>query len=176
MAAKKTQVPTEQKPVLGLDDDEVKSDRIYFRNDSLTFSVSEKAAVISKLLTSIMVDTNSGRSENNPLVFNVEHGSDEIFKFIQIYMEYFEGKDESEPPPKPLPSNTHISAIFQDEYHIFSNIVKENDTLKVKLETLNKYIIVAIYFDIKNLPTKLSAIVASLIQSKTLTQLKNLLS
>jgi hypothetical protein len=118
---------------------------------------------------------NNGRSEESPLVLNVEHGSDEIFAFIQSYMEYFEDKDESDPPPKPLPNNTHISAIFQDEYTIFSNIVKENDTLKVKLETLNEYIIVALYFDIKKLSTKLAAIVASLIQPKSLTQLKNLL-
>jgi hypothetical protein len=181
MATKKTQPPTESiriTEVLGLDVDE-KTDRIYFRHiDGTTvFSVSEQASTISKLLTSTMVDSkdSDGRSIDTPLVFNVDHGTDEIFAFIQSYMEYFEGKSETEPPSKPLPNNTHISVIFQDEYELFSDIVPENDTLKVKLETINKYIITALYFDIKNLATKLAAIVASLIQSKSLTQLKNLL-
>jgi hypothetical protein len=167
-----------QTKVIGLDVDE-KNDRIYFRhvNGTTIFSVFEKAAYISKFLKSSMQDSKDthGRSKDNPLVFTVEYGTDKIFKFIQNYIEYFDGAKESDPPPKPLPINTHISAILHDEYEIFSDIVKENDTLKVKLETLNKYIIVALYFDIKHLSTKLASIVASLIQSKSLTQLKNLL-
>jgi hypothetical protein len=172
---KQTTIPEE---VLGLDNEE-KNARVYFRHVTGTnvFSVSEQASTISKFLTSAMDDGNdiNGRSKDQPLVLTVDHGSDENFAFIQRYMEYFEDKVESDPPPKPLPNNTHISAIFQDEYKIFSDIVKENDTLKVKLETLNKYIIVALYFDIKKLSTKLAAIIASLIQPKSLTQLKNLL-
>jgi hypothetical protein len=176
MTSEKKQVSSEE--VLGLDVGETHID-IYFQcaKGTNVFSISEKASSISKFLTSAMADGNdkNGRSKELPLVLNVEQGSDEIFAFIQNYMKYFEDDDESDPPPKPLPNNTHISAIFQDEYKIFSNIVKENDTLKVKLETLNRYIIVALYFDIKKLPIKLAAIVASLIQSKSLTQLKNLL-
>ena len=179
MSTKKTQKPTEQAEVIGLDEDE-KTERIYFSHISgnTVFSVSEKASSISKFLNSFFIaDSNDsdGRSKNKPLILKVEHGSDEIFEFIQTYMEYFEDKIESDPPQKPLPNNTHISAIFQSEYEIFSGIVTETDSLKIKLETLNKYIIVALYFDLKKLSTKLAAIVASLIQSKSLTQLKNLL-
>jgi hypothetical protein len=170
-----TLIPEE---ILGISENDENS-RVYFRHASGTtvFSVTQQASIISKLLTSTMLDSNDidGKSEDNPLVFNVDNGTDDIFEFIQSYMEYFEGKTESNPPPKPLPNNTHISAILHDEYILFSDIVNENDTLKVKIETFNKYIIVALYFDIKHLATKLAAIVASLIQTKSLTQLKTLL-
>jgi hypothetical protein len=163
---------------IGLDEDE-KTARVYFRHieGTIVFSVSEQASAISKLLTSIISESDDlvGRSEDNPLIFNVAHGTDEIFTFIKNYMEYFDGVAESDPPQKPLPDNTHISAIFRSEYKLFSDIVKENDTLQHKLQTLNKYIMIALYFDIKNLSTKLAAIVANLIQSKSLSQLKNLL-
>jgi hypothetical protein len=164
--------------VMGLDEYE-KTESIYFRHiDGIkVFSVSEKASVISELLTSTMVDSkdSDGRSIGKPLVFDVDHGNDTIFEFIQSYMEYFEGKDESDPPVKPLPNNKHISLIFQDEYKIFLDIVKEDDTLKFKIETINKYIMTALYFGLNKLSNKFVAIVASLIKSKSLDELKNLL-
>jgi hypothetical protein len=164
--------------VTGIDEYE-KTESIYFRHIDGTkvFSVSKKASVISELLKSIMVYSkdSDGRSIDLPLVFDVYHGNDTIFEFIQSYMEYFEGKDESDPPVKPLPNNKHISLIFQDEYKIFLYIVKENDTLKFKIETINKYIMTALYFDLNKLSNKLAAIVASLIKSKSLDELKTLL-
>jgi hypothetical protein len=157
------------------------SETVYIKHKDNThiYEIPYTAAKHSKLLYEFIIDTNPnesyGKIMSNPFIINIQN-SFEIFslEFIVKYMKFYDNKKETLAPEAPI-KHLHISLIIGDDYILFDNIYNINDTLKEKIIKLNDIIVASLYFGIKHLHKKLSAITASLLINLDIDELKKLI-
>lgn len=162
-----------------LDDDE-KTDRMLWIkhiNANKCYAIPCKYATISKKLQYIIDNNNAddtyGFVENNPIIVENTVNMD-VFEFIIKYIMLSESK-ESASPEKPL-KNVDMSVILGPEYVLFTSIYDSDTPLSSQLESLNNYIMGALYFEFQYLHEKICAIISSFFKGKPLEEVKAMLN
>jgi hypothetical protein len=148
---------------------------IYVKHTNTIYTISYKGAQkltnIVDLISEVPSSEKYGISKNNPI--KTDAIKESTIPFIIKYIEYFTDKDETDPPEKPLPK-VHISVIFGDEYKLFKDIYKNDDSLDDVLTTVNNLIDASLYFGFKKLHIKLCAIIASILIDSDINDVKQL--
>lgn len=146
-------------------------------DDEKVWSLTSGSATHSVLLKeSIICNHNNdsyGTTKTNPMIINTIKSK--TLPFIIDYMNFYDGKIEKGPPEQPIKS-IHLSVILGEEYHLFTSIYSETDTIKSKILKLNDHIESALYFNIQHLHKKLCAIIASILKELDITEIKKLAS
>jgi hypothetical protein len=163
--------------ISGLDeDDEVLMRTVYIKheNDPTVFIIDGTSARLSLLLRESILNVGNvelyGLTEDNPMVISAI--ATFTMPFIAEYMLAC-GDDEPEAPEAPL-QNVHISGILVDEYKMFARIYDEDGPLKATVTHLNDYIQASLYMGLKELTRKICAIIANLLRSKSIEEIKTL--
>jgi hypothetical protein len=112
-----------------------------------------------------------GTTESNPM--SIDTIKPYTLPFIVSYMNFYDGTPEKNPPEKPIKS-IHLSVIFGDEYHLFTSIYSETDSVKTKILKLNDHIEMSMYFKLQIVCDKLCSIVASILKELDITSIKKL--
>ena len=159
--------------IKSLDDDEMQS------NNSINYFIKhndcEKLYSINKVNPSSFLktiiennddndndnDDNAYGSKKNPIL--LKSISADTLSFVTKYINSCE--NEIPAPGNPLPENTHISAIFGNEWDIFSLIFDEKADPDNNYKFINNYILTSLYFDLPELTKKLCSMVAYVLRS-----------
>jgi hypothetical protein len=148
---------------------------IKHESDTKVWQLPNGSAEHSILLKESIIDNPNtesyGTSESNPMM--IKNIKVETIPFIVAYMNFYNGKNEKDPPEQPI-KNIHLSVIFGDEYHLFTDIYNETDSVKTKILKLNDHIESTLYFSIKHLHKKLCAIAASILKDLNIAEIKKL--
>jgi hypothetical protein len=148
---------------------------IKHESDPMVWQLPNGSAEHSLLLKESIIDNPNtesyGTSEGNPMM--IKNIKVDTIPFIIDYMNFYEDKNEKEPPEQPI-KNIHLSVIFDEEYHLFMDIYDETDSVTNKILKLNDHVETTLYFGIKHLHKKLCAIAASILKDLSISEIKKL--
>ena len=151
-------IPSINTPVVSLDDDEnIDSTKYYYIKyasgeiDELPLSSAKISPIISELISA---DEPIGLTKETAI--NLPTINDTILKRMVEYINYFDGKDETNPPEKPIPK-IPLEKIFKNELPLFNNMYKESDKFCDRMLSVNEYITAALYFGFKHYYIKICA-------------------
>lgn len=125
----------------------------HISNKNKTYLVNQKAINKSKSLK-IFDDVNN-------CVFTVRSGNEDAMIFIVKYLNYYKDIEEIPAPEFPLPENISLLEIFEDESHIFDDLLifdKTNPDCNKKQDFIQNLLQIAEELQIDILFDKLSAI------------------
>jgi hypothetical protein len=163
-----------KKDVGGLDDSE--EDFVYISHKSNLENVvmlNLNSACISIFIKTIIdSDQTILNNKDNPIIINIE--DEYSFLFVMRYLDSYKNSKELDAPEIPLKND--IKMELELEYNIFKDLIEidSNDTIAIQnnFRIIAKIINLADYMDIKNLYTKLAAIMASFLKKLSLNQIK----
>jgi hypothetical protein len=120
-----------------------KSISIYYEN--YTYTIDANACYQSSILR---------KNINIDKPITITTGSNDAVIFVVKYLNYYANHMEVRPPDYPLADNTNLHELFEDEEHIFGNLLDIDTSLQSIKDILN----VAEALNIDSLIKKLSAI------------------
>lgn len=150
---------------------------IYIKHESdlKLWKIPYAGGLHSNLIKDIICNNSNGLyaiGEKTPII--IKSVKLDTIQLIVNYMEFYNDKPEIPAPNFPL-NYIHISIILKDEYHLFTDIYIESDSVKTNILRLNDFINTAIYFNMPTLQNKLCAIVAYIIMNIPTADLKDII-